>query len=570
MAANDIFTTQKIEGIPYSTFDLSHEKPLSCKMGYLYPILSRETMPGDIWKIRQEIFGRLMPMVVPPMTKLKIYTNTFFVPFRIMWKPWQGWIFETKKDRDEVFPTYEMVSPYEYLEVGKLPDHLGIAPQIVAPEGAGYPSSDPKYRAIDNTDLSAMFPCAYQKIWYEYFRDANLIDVDGDDPEYDYIRTDDYLPSGIIPNLGAHPNPKDGLLTLRKRAWKKDYFTSALPWAQKGDSVQIPLGFSDVPLAWNGAQGEPHGVSTWGKMPPPTTPVNGPINLEATGLGYAYALDADGNALFNTYVDGIAQTSLMQAVDGTVENLRTAFQVQRWLELNAVGGSRYVESLQKFFGTAPRDETVNRPVYIGGTIQNFSLSEVLQTSETTYDEEGNPTGVLADMAGHGITSSNGKYLSYRCKEHGIFMTLVSVMSEALYFQGVDKQFFKKNRFDFAFPSFAHLGEQEILKKELLMNGSAAEILNSTFGYTPRYAEYKFINSLVAGQFRSTLSFWHYGRFIQPALGVVELNQEFIEYSNDKRIFAVTDHNQDEIILHINSFIFASRPLPKYGTPISLF
>ena len=230
--------------------------------------------------------------------------------------------------------------------------------------------------------------------------------------------------------------------------------------------------------------------------------------------------------------------------------------MQEWLEKNARGGTRYIESILSHFGVKSSDARLQRPEYITGVKSPVIISEVLNT---TGEDGGLPQGT---MAGHGIAVSSGKSGSYYCEEHGFIIGIMSILPKTAYQQGIPKQFLKKDTLDYYFPSFANIGEQEVKNNELFAYTASAE---DTFGYVPRYAEYKYMPSRVAGDFRTTLDYWHLGRIFetQPAL-----NQTFIECKpeNTTRIFAVED-GTDPLFCHVLNKIQAVRPMPKFGTPM---
>ncbi len=556
-----IFDKQAIITPQSSTFDLSHDIKLSMNMGKLVPFFVEEVMPGDNWSIRTESLIRFMPLVTPVMHRFKVYQNFFFVPTRILSKNFDEWIFQNAGTEEVSLPTVELDTSVEttrpFVSIGTLADYMGLQPYIDSSDDY---ASEPVYVPEWGADPSLLPFAAYQKIYYEYFRDQNFIDEESNDPEYDYIRSKTYVPDGI--HQITHPAVQ-GLLKLRTRAWKKDYFTSALPFPQKGDAVNIPMGFDNV-----GVFTAPDGTDTFTK-----TQLR--VSLNGASPTTSNISTSTGQLLGNTVlsVDAansgfMAKTSDLQPNDATINNLRTAFAVQRWLEKNAVGGTRYVEGLQKHFGVSPQDSRLQRPEYIGGSAAPVVISEVLSTALTQVEQdEEYITNPVGDMAGHAISTSGGKKHRYYAQEHGYIIGIVSVMPDALYWQGVRRMWFKKDQFDFAFPSFAHLGEQPVFNIELYASNPAASQYMNTFGYQSRYSEYKHGQNRVAGQFRHTLAFWHYGRLLKPGNDYPELNSDFIEFNNDKRIFAVTDEEEHEVIMHLNNITFVNRKLPKYGTPL---
>lgn len=499
MAGKTIFNSVKVSAPGTNTFDLSHDVKLSCNMGQLVPTLCQEVVPGDRFTIGCDSMVRFAPLVAPIMHRVDVYMHYFFVPFRILWENWENFITNTEVAGNVPAAPYITLNASNW---DALDDFFGI-PQPIGP---------------GNINLSAMFHAAYQCIYNEYYRDQNLV------PEVDYTLTDGA-------NLGSH------LRTLRQRAWEHDYFTSALPFEQKGSAVELPLSaFPDVNV----------------------------FSTSTTGGGFQTITSAPSNqtvaeqpsATFPTLVNSLyADTSSINPATATINDLRRAFRLQEWLEKNARGGTRYSENILAHFGVRSPDARLQRPEYITGTKSPIVISEVLNTGG---DEATLPQG---NMAGHGVGVTMGQYGSYRATEHGCIIGIMSTMPKTAYQQGVPKQFLKITDFtDHFWPSFAHLGEQEIKQIELYADPATAD---ATFGYTPRYAEYKFNPNRVAGEFRTTLDYWHLGRIFNTAPG---LNQTFIECNPSHRVFAVTDPTQDKLYCQVLHKIRAERPMPKYGTP----
>jgi hypothetical protein len=323
-------------------------------------------------------------------------------------------------------------------------------------------------------------------------------------------------------------------LVIRNRAWEHDYFTSALPFAQKGAAVDIPLGVIDqnVLVKSNSAANQ---VLT-------STPTNQNIQSE-TGVFTPFP-----NTLF-------AATEGIELEPTTINDLRRAFKLQEWLEKNARGGTRYVESILAHFGVRSSDARLQRPEYITGSKSPIVISEVLNT--TGIDGE-LPQG---NMAGHGISVAGGNDGTYYCEEHGYIIGIMSILPKPSYSQGIPKHFLKAHPLDYYWPSFANIGEQPIENQELYAYTANAQ---DTFGYTPRYAEYKYLQNRIAGDFRTTLNYWTLSREFatQPAL-----NQQFIECNPEDtdRIFAVQD-GTDPIYVQVVNKIYARRKMPVYGTP----
>jgi len=488
-----------------NVFDLSHDVKLSAKMGNLTPILVQECIPGDKFNISCESLIRFAPLVSPVMHRMDVTMHYFFVPNRIVWPNWEKFIVDANTTIELPFFNYSVERSAIF---GRFMDYMGVPPN-----NSGVTSP-----------ISAIPMAAYQCIYNEYYRDQNLV------PEVNYI-----LPDG---NLGIVGDPFiEELCTLRKRAWEHDYFTAALPFAQKGAAVDIPLGT----------------VSGEGEVF---------VNNASAGTtldGTPYDIAVDNNT---ASIGGVGSDQLFTSFDNveveptTINDLRRAFRLQEWLEKNARGGTRYIENILTHFGVRSSDKRLQRPEYITGIKSPVIISEVLNT---TGADGGLPQG---NMAGHGISVSSGNYGSYNVEEHGYIIGIMSVMPKTAYQQGIPKNYLKRDPLDFFWPSFANIGEQPVQVQELFAYTANKE---ETFGYTPRYAEYKYMPSRVAGDFRTTLDFWHLGRIFasEPTL-----SKEFIECTPDdvERVFAVQDET-DNLYCHVYNKIKAVRPMPKFGTPM---
>lgn len=514
-----VFSHVKVKRPKSSTFDLSHQKKLSAKMGELVPIFVSETVPGDEFKINTAQLLRMAPMLAPIFHQITVYQHFFFVPNRLLWDNWEGFITGGEDgNNSSVWPNVTSSGAI----VGNLADYLGI------PEN------------INGTlNVSALPFAAYGTIYNEYYRDENLITAK------DYKCTD-----GTQAGLSHLQQLSTG--ACLKRAWQHDYFTSALPWTQKGPEATIPLG-SSAPVSFTNNEADhvyTAGGGTW------TSGQYFDIEVVTdSSTSGRLRTDVGGGSRVQTAIDNSANltTDLSAATAATINDLRSAFRLQEWLEKNARGGSRYIESILSHFGVRSSDARLQRPEFLGGGSVPIQVSEVLQTAPAS----GSSTP-LAEMAGHGIAVGSNANIEYRCEEHGFIIGIMSVMPKTAYQDGVPKMFSREDRFDYFWPEFAHLGEQEILQKEIYADTATPE---ATFGYVPRYAEYKYMNDTVHGELRTTLDFWHLGRQFSsdPAL-----NQTFIECNPSDRIFAVT--GQEQLYAIINHKVMARRPMPYFGTP----
>lgn len=500
--ANKLFNSVKVEAPSQNNFDLTHDVKLTMQMGNLVPILAMDCVPGDNVKLSFESLVKFQPMLAPPMQRMDVYIHSFFVPYRIIWPNWEKWIVDAGTSIVAPYISAAAWSGWETLGYNKLLDYMGVPP---------IPAT-----GTFNLPISMFNFAAYQCIYNEYYRDQNLV------PEVDYKLVD-----------GDNSANVAELLKLRKRAWEHDYFTAALPFAQKGAAVDIPLGTIDqnVLVKTNTAGG---------------TTLTGTTNQT---IQDGTAFTPFPNTLF-------AATEGIELEPTTINDLRRAFKLQEWLEKNARGGTRYIESNKVHFDVNSPDARLQRPEYITGSKSPVVISEILNT--TGIDGE-LPQG---NMSGHGMSLTGSNQGSYYATEHGVIIGIMSILPKPSYSQGVPKQYLRSSPLDFYWPSFANIGEQEIKQEELYAYDAATQ--GNTFGYIPRYAEYKYIPNRIAGDFRTTLDFWTLSRQFATS---PTLSQQFIECDPDEttRIFAVQD-GTDPILVQVLNKINARRKMPVYGTP----
>lgn len=535
-----IFSQSPVKRPKKNVFDLSHSVKLSTNMGVLTPILCEEVVPGDKFRGSSNALVRLAPMLAPMMHSVNVFTHFFFVPNRIVWNEWEDFITGGPDGMlQPSFPRFNFsnsnVSQFRsLLDNGSLTDYLGV--------GYGGSFDQP---LVDSISISQLPFRAYQLIYNEYYRDQNLTDP-----------IDIPLTSGVATSQDAL-----NLLQLRNRAWEKDYFTSALPWAQRGAPVSIPVSgvaangnvyLNDstnqqqiVAANGSGPYYELTGSGTYSGLRVNTNTSNPPASAVAS-------LDPNGTYSVDLNVDGEL------GVD--VNEFRRSIRLQEWLENNARGGSRYIEQIRAHFGVVSSDARLQRPEFLGGGKSPMVISEVLQTSETS--ESVTPQ---ANMAGHGISAHGSHTWSKFIEEHGYIIGIMSILPRTSYQQGIPRHFRKFDRFDYYFPEFAHLGEQPIYQSEIYADLQALGTASNVFGYTPRYSEYKFCNSRVHGDFKSTLSFWHMGRIFT---GSPNLNTEFVQSDPTQRIFAVTEEldPSHKCWCMVRNSVRAVRPMPKFGIP----
>ncbi len=558
-----------------TAFNLSHTNLFDCNFGQLVPIACLETLPGDVFSLDADVVGRLTSALKSPiLSEMDIVLEAFYTPTRLL------------MGRDANFPTpVGEVTFEDFLSGGKDGAHIGSNSYPLPRFGSeGYSTTFSSCGVGDylgvqtNTSMSAsdtpiQFPWrAYRWIWNEFYRDENL---------QDEIQVCKSLGTGTP---GADSSYIDNGLydSLLYRCWRKDYFTSALPFQQRGTSPALPISgvlpvnlstlsgtnltFTSVSDSYVDIDGL--NFSLAGKRQGNTNVITTSGDLEYIGNSAVSQTPSNSFILSRFTADGsssVGTVDLSNAATFDVNQIRTAFQVQKWLERNARGGVRYTEYLRSHFGVAPSDARLQRPQFIGSIKSPWIVSEVLQTSETN-----NSVTPQGNQAGQAINLSRGRLGKFRSYEYGYIMILCSVVPKALYQQGIPRWMSRKTNLDFYSPEFAHLSEQAVLNKEIFYNSTNA---NETFGFQPIWNEMRFLPSRVSGHLRTgatgySFDYWHFGRSFSssPALDDTFLSIGKSESSRNElmRVFAVQDENP--FIINVGLRIKALRPMPYLSEP----
>ena len=540
--------------IPRSVFNRSHGYKTAMPVGKLIPFFVDEVLPGDTFNLKTAMLARLSTPIVPFMDNLYIRTFYFFVPNRLIWEHWEAMNGDQKSgptaSTDYLVPmaNISVAGSSGALNIGSIGDYMGLPIGIV--------------NATNDLKVSELPLRAYTLIWNEWFRDENLqnaVNIDQDTGRF-YAGDQVISPSNVSSSrvvYSATPLPV---------AKFHDYFTSALPWPQKGPGVEISLGGSVPAVIDIESSLTPNGTPTFGsgrfsgtlgtKQGSSESNVvhwSGQNGNSSTTLGWV-------DPALKINVSGTGTVDLSQSTPISINDLRQAFQIQKLYERDARGGTRYTEILRSHFGVVSPDARLQRPEYLGGGKSRINVNPVQQTSSTD-ESSGTPQGNLAAYA-VGFDSRHCFTKSF--VEHGWIIGLVCVQSDLTYQQGVNRMWSRKARFDYYWPVFAHLGEQAILNKEIYAQGNAQD--DEVFGYQERYAEYKYFPSLITAQLRSTsstpLDVWHLAEKFET---LPKLNSTFIQDATPiERVVAVTD--EPPIILDAWFDMKCVRPMPVYSTP----
>lgn len=568
---NTLFTSVKTPRVPLNRFDLSFDRIGTFKMGKLYPIICKEMLPGDRFRVRTDSLVRTMPLSSPAFGRLRMYIHYFFVPNRLVWDNWEDFITGGESGEDTHVPPYLPWSTlvgadfqarsksdgkgnWTYTPEDGLVAAFGLPAQPYA--GGNVVEAGVANGISTTTPISVLPFRGYRLIWNEYYRDQNVDDelpIDtATDGEQDIAAWGDEKFKGSI--LGD----------LLSRRWLKDYFTSALPTPQRGPDVQLPIVGEGGTIQADGPLKLMIQNQGTGEISNPNSVLSPTLNV---GLGGTTGINISSTANDQFPLD-VQHTDLMYAsglttaggsvVAATINDLRRAIALQRFYEISARAGSRYIETIMGHFHVRSSDARLQRPEYLGGGVTDINIGEVLQTSAT---DQTSPQG---NMAGRGFGIGRSNQCTYRAEEHGYLFGIMSIIPEPYYYQGIDKEWTRQSRVDYYWPSFAHLGEQEIDKSELSVGTSDGETdtYGKLFGYAPRYAEYKFSKNIITGLLRGSLANWTFARKISDP----NLNAAFLEIPQVNNPFAVQDEETDKFIIWFSNDIRALRPMPFFGTP----
>jgi hypothetical protein len=514
-----------------SRFDRSHNYKTTFNSGYLVPFLADEVLPGDTFNVQATTFARLATPLHPVMDNLFCDIFYFFVPNRLVWTHFVNFFGEQANPTDSVsFLVPQSASPATGYPNGSLQDYMGL------------PSGAPVATAYNHNTLHLR---AYNLIWNQWFRDQNL-------------------QNSVTVDMGDGPDTTSNYVLLR-RGKRYDYFTSALPFPQKGPSVSIPLGTQATVKTAATELNPGGGTAMFMRNTSGSAPGVNQLYGSTSGtpsqmsLYTTPAISGGGVSMYptNLFAD------LTTATAATINQLRQSFQIQKIYERDARGGTRYTELIQSHFGVTSPDARLQRAEYLGGGSTAININPIAQTAGTGTTGSTTPQGNLAAM---GVFSHNNCGFTKSFTEHGVILGLINVRADLNYQQGLARMWTRQGRFDFYWPALAQIGEQSIFNYEIYCIGGTTGQDFLTFGYQERFAEYRYKQSIITGQFRSsyatTLDSWH---LAQNFSSLPTLSPSFIvDHPPIPRVIAVP--SQPEFLLDVRINMMCARPMPLYGVP----